>query len=90
MSDLLTLSETAKRLGVGETWLWSQTAHGNLRTVKLPGADGRPGRLVRVREEDLREFVEAHLEGGDGSAAGDQLPAALNGSQGRNGRRTQV
>jgi excisionase family DNA binding protein len=81
MSELLTLPETARRLGVGETWLWQQTARGNLRTVRLPG-----GRLVRIREEDLRQFVEAHLEGGDGSAAGDQLPAALNGSQGQNGR----
>lgn len=83
MPELLTLPETAKRLGVGETWLWQQTARGNLRVVRLPG-----GRLVRVREEDLRQFVEAHLEGGDKGAAESGQPSVAHGSQQvSNGRR---
>lgn len=58
MSELLTLPEVAGRLGVGKSWLWQQTARGNLRTVRLPG-----GRLVRVREQDLQDFIAAHVEG---------------------------
>lgn len=70
MPELLTLPETAKRLGVSRTWLWQQTARGSLRTVRLPG-----GRLVRVREQDLADFTAAHLEGGQ-NAVIDQLPPA--------------
>lgn len=58
MSELLTLPETARRLGVGETWLWQQTAKGILPTVRLPG-----GRLVRVRSQDLQAFIDEHVEG---------------------------
>jgi excisionase family DNA binding protein len=80
---LLTLPETARRLGVGETWLWQQTAKGRLRTVRLPG-----GRLVRVREEDLRDFIDQHVEGGldEGAAQGSTPQAARGGRRGRANR----
>ncbi len=58
MTDLLTLSEAAKRLNIGKTRLWELTAAGQIPTVRLPG-----GRLVRVREEDLARFVLDHTEG---------------------------
>lgn len=84
MTDLLTLTEAAERLNIGKTRLWELTTQGAIRTCRLPG-----GRIVRVREEDLAAFVERCLEGGNGSAAGDQLPAALSGGHG-NGRRRQA
>ncbi|HVB77226.1 MAG TPA: helix-turn-helix domain-containing protein [Candidatus Nitrosotalea sp.] len=85
MSELLTLPETARRLGVGETWLWQQTAKGILKTVRLPG-----GRLVRVRESDLEAFIDQHVEGAPVDAAGTAaVPAALEGRRATANRSAQ-
>lgn len=83
MDEPLTMSvpTAARRCGLGKTFMWSLALRGDLPTVVV-------GRRRLVREADLRRFLEDHLEGGKGnSPAGDQLPAALNGSQGRSGRR---
>lgn len=55
---LLTPEDAAERLAVS-----SKTIRDWLRAGKLKGA--KAGRLWRVREEDLEEFLKSNREGGD-------------------------
>jgi excisionase family DNA binding protein len=74
---ILSLRETAAELRLGSTKTWQLCATGAIPTVRL-------GRRVRVRRQDLDDYIDAHLEGGDGGAGSDQLPAA------REGRRVRA
>ena len=67
---LLTRSQAAKFLGIGERTLWQLTADGKISCVKLGY------KLVRYDVRDLIAFVDRHkqrgrVEGGDG----DQPPS---------------
>jgi len=47
---LLRIDEIAHRLSVSRSMAWKLIAHGELRSVRI-------GRAVRVRPEDLEEYV---------------------------------
>ena len=53
MTRLLTRKEAAGRLGMSETWVKSQIRAGRLTCVRL-------GRVVRIDERDLEDFIEQH------------------------------
>ena len=78
---MLTLRETAAELRLGSTKTWQLAATGALPTVRL-------GRRVLVRRQDLDRFIEAHLEGGNESAARAGTPAAVGARA--SGRRARV
>lgn len=50
MSELLTLAQVAERLGCSRATVRRRVGDGSLPTF-------RDGRIVRVREDDLRRFV---------------------------------
>lgn len=60
---LLSVEETAERLGINRSAAWRLVQTGDLRSVKI-------GRLRRVSTRAIAEFI-AHAEG-----RGDDTPAA--------------
>lgn len=58
-SVLLTVAEARDQLQIGETFICDQIAKGRLPVVRL-------GRAIRIRQSDLDNWVEGHVEGGDG------------------------
>ena len=61
IEPLLSITEVARKLDVSERTVRRYIERGWLAVVNLP-TDGA-GRTVRVRTEDLREFIESHLSG---------------------------
>ena len=57
MLELLNISDVAKRLKVSETTIRRLIASGKLRSFRV-------GDLIRIREQDLIEYVEQQLHGG--------------------------
>jgi excisionase family DNA binding protein len=74
---LMTVDEVARELSVGRTFVWELTAAGRLPTVRL-------GRLVRIRPEDLRRYVDQLVQG-DGVSS-DELPGSPTSGRGRRRR----
>ena len=54
MTQLLTVPETAARLGVGRTYVYNLIAHGELPSVDL----GHGKSKVRVAEAALEEWIK--------------------------------
>jgi excisionase family DNA binding protein len=52
----LKFAEVQKQLGVSRTTLWRWRAEFGLRVLTVGG-------ISRIRENDLREFLERHLQG---------------------------
>ncbi len=52
---LLTVEETAQRLGIGKTLAWRLVQEGQLPSVRL-------GRCVRVPRRELEEWVQEHRQ----------------------------
>ena len=50
----LTLADVRERFGVSRSTVWRWQAERGLKIVKIGG-------VVRVRESDLREFLERHM-----------------------------
>ena len=61
LEPLLSVQDVAQKLGVSERTVRRYLDRGWLAVVDLP-TEGT-GRTVRVRAEDLREFIESHLSG---------------------------
>lgn len=55
--SLMTLKEVAEVSRLSRVSLWKATRRGDLKIVRF-------GRAVRVRPQDLREFIERHVTGG--------------------------
>lgn len=53
---LLTVEETARRLGIGRTLAWRLVRSGDLPSVRL-------GRLVRVPQGALQVWLDRHSNG---------------------------
>jgi excisionase family DNA binding protein len=49
-ASLLRIEDIAQRLAVSRSMAWKLIAHGHLRSVRI-------GRSVRVRPEDLEDFL---------------------------------
>jgi len=56
-AQLLTLDQVADRLQVSMSTVRRRVADGELKTVRI-------GRALRVRPEDLEEYIESHIEAG--------------------------
>ena len=54
-SRLLTGHEVARKLNISKSFAFLLMKRGAIHTVRL-------GRLVRVRQEDLEEFIEQSIE----------------------------
>ena len=63
---LLTIDESADRLGIGRSLMYQLVLSGAVESVKV-------GRLRRIPEECLREHVERLLEAGRRYARSDEL-----------------
>jgi excisionase family DNA binding protein len=66
---LLTIDQVARQLNVGRTFAWELTASGRLPTVRL-------GRLVRIRPEDLRRYVDGLADDETTSSQPERKPVA--------------
>lgn len=56
-------AELAAALGLSRSLVYQLIASGQLRAVRI-------GRAVRVRVDDLEEFIEERIEGGPPTAGG--------------------
>jgi excisionase family DNA binding protein len=54
---LLTISETARLLGVSKSWLYAAIGRGTIPAIEL-GAGQRRGRMLRVDARDLDAIIE--------------------------------
>ena len=59
--QLLTLSEAAKILKVDPTTIGRLAQKGEIAAVRV-------GRSVRIRKQDLEDFIISHLEGKEGQS----------------------
>ncbi|CAN5246489.1 hypothetical protein BH24CHL1_BH24CHL1_14050 [soil metagenome] len=55
---LLKVPEAADATGYAASFLWRLIQRGELPAVRV-------GRSVRIRRDDLEQFIEAHRSGGD-------------------------
>jgi excisionase family DNA binding protein len=60
---LLTVSDIAQRLQISQSFAYTLMQRGEIPTVRL-------GRAVRVRPQDLEDFINSSVQGG-------RLPGAL-------------
>ena len=51
--DLLSIPELCQELGMGKRWVYRRLRSGEIPSVKL-------GRSIKVKREDLEEFLERH------------------------------
>ena len=57
---LLSITDVCQELGMGKSWVYRRIQSGEIPSVKL-------GRIVKVRREDLEEYLEAqHYHPGSG------------------------
>ena len=51
--DLLSIPELCEELGMGKSWVYRRLRSGEISSVKL-------GRSIKVKREDLEEYLEKH------------------------------
>jgi excisionase family DNA binding protein len=51
--ELLSISELCQELGMGKSWIYRRLRSGEIPSVKL-------GRSIKVKREDLEEYLEIH------------------------------
>lgn len=51
--DLLSITELCQELGMGKSWVYRRLRSGEIPSVKL-------GRSIKVKREDLEEYLEKH------------------------------
>ena len=51
--DLLSIPELCQELGMGKSWVYRRLRSGEIPSVKL-------GRSIKVKREDLEEYLEKH------------------------------
>ena len=51
--QLISIDEVCKALGMGKSWTYRRIKSGEIPSIKL-------GRSVKVRQEDLEEYLESH------------------------------
>ncbi len=51
-SELLSIPEVCQELGMGKSWVYRRLKSGEIPSIKL-------GRNIKVRREDLEEFLES-------------------------------
>jgi excisionase family DNA binding protein len=51
--DLLSIPELCQELGMGKSWVYRRLRSGEIPSVKL-------GRTIKVKREDLEEYLEKH------------------------------
>jgi len=51
--ELLSISELCQELGMGKSWIYRRLRSGEIPSVKL-------GRSIKVKREDLEEYLEKH------------------------------
>ena len=51
--DLLSVPELCQELGMGKSWVYRRLRSGEIPSVKL-------GRSIKVKREDLEEYLERH------------------------------
>ena len=51
--DLLSIPELCQELGMGKSWVYRRMRSGEIPSVKL-------GRSIKVKREDLEEYLEKH------------------------------
>ncbi len=51
--DLLSIPELCRELGMGKSWVYRRLRSGEIPSVKL-------GRSIKVKREDLEEYLEKH------------------------------
>jgi excisionase family DNA binding protein len=56
IEPMLTLKEAQKITNLSKVTLWQATRRGDLRVMRY-------GRAVRIRPQDLRNFIERHMDG---------------------------
>ncbi len=54
--DLLSIPELCQELGMGKSWVYRRLRSGEIPSVKL-------GRTIKVKREDLEEYLERHRSG---------------------------
>jgi excisionase family DNA binding protein len=51
--ELLSIPEVCETLGMGKSWTYRRLKSGEIPNIKL-------GRSIKVKQEDLEEYLEAH------------------------------
>jgi excisionase family DNA binding protein len=51
--DLISIPELCQELGMGKSWVYRRLRSGEIPSVKL-------GRTIKVKREDLEEYLEKH------------------------------
>ena len=51
--DLLSIPELCEELGMGKSWVYRRLRSGEIPSVRL-------GRSIKVRRQDLEEYLESH------------------------------
>jgi excisionase family DNA binding protein len=54
--DLLSIPDLCQELGMGKSWVYRRLRSGDIPSVKL-------GRTIKVKREDLEEYLERHRSG---------------------------
>jgi excisionase family DNA binding protein len=51
--ELLSIQEVCQALGMGKSWTYRRLKSGEIPSIKL-------GRAIKVKQEDLEEYLESH------------------------------
>lgn len=78
-APLMKVSDVQTRLGLGPTATRALIGSGTIPSLRV----GPGSRSIRVRAEDLEQWITSRVESGlnEGSGTGDQLPGPLHGGQ---------
>jgi hypothetical protein len=60
MDQLLTIDAVKNRLNCSRAYAYQIVQQGKLKAVKIPSSKHSKKPLVRVRPEDLEQFINAH------------------------------
>lgn len=71
---LLTIPATARRLGVSRDTVYRLINSKAIRTVSVPGS--KTATFLRIREDDLAAFIEAHTASVDTPTVADAFAAS--------------